>query len=178
MAKGFEVLYKSEFKLDLDKVAKVWNHGSVVRSWLLELAERAFKKEGDSESIAPYVADSGEGRWTIQAAMEEDVPVPVIAAALFARFACRDPYNFAARFNAALRNQFGGHVDQESRRAKTVERGRRQGRVIFARSTPHRLWLAAIAKQSASSNSKRHPPRSRALFELRAAQRASLRNSG
>ncbi len=107
---GFEVLYKSEFKPDLHKVASLWNHGSVVRSWLLELAERALEKEADLKSIQPYVVDSGEGRWTIQAAIDEDVPVPVIAASLFARFASRDPYNFAARFNAALRNQFGGHA--------------------------------------------------------------------
>ncbi len=107
---GFEILFKSEFKLDLLKVADVWNHGSVVRSWLLELAQRALGKEADLKSIMPYMADSGEGRWTIQAAIDEDVPVPVIAASLFARFASRDPYNFAARFGAALRNQFGGHI--------------------------------------------------------------------
>ncbi len=107
---GFEVLYKSEYNFDLESIAKVWNRGSVVRSWLLELGERALAKEGDLKSIAPYVADSGEGRWTLQAAMEEDVPVPVLAASLFSRFASRDPYNFTARFNAALRNQFGGHV--------------------------------------------------------------------
>jgi 6-phosphogluconate dehydrogenase len=108
-SEGFEVLYKSDFNLDLDKIAQVWNHGSVVRSWLLELAERALTKEPDLKSIAPYVVDSGEGRWTLQAAMDQNVPVPVLAASLFARFASRDPYNFAARFNAALRNQFGGH---------------------------------------------------------------------
>jgi 6-phosphogluconate dehydrogenase len=116
---GFEVLYKSKYKLDLDKIAKVWNHGSVVRSWLLELAERALSKEPDLRSVAPYVVDSGEGRWTLQAGMDEDVPVPVLAASLFARFASRDPYNFSARFNAALRNQFGGHairkVEKEDR---------------------------------------------------------------
>ena len=109
-AEGFEVLSKSDYKLDLEQVAKVWNHGSVIRSWLLELGERALAKEGDLKSIAPYVADSGEGRWTLQAAMDVDVATPVLAASLFARFASRDPYNFAARFNAALRNQFGGHV--------------------------------------------------------------------
>ncbi len=109
-AEGFEVLSKSDYKLDLEDIAKVWNHGSVVRSWLLELAERALAKEGDLKSIAPYVSDSGEGRWTLQAAMDHDVATPVLAASLFARFASRDPYNFAARFNAALRNQFGGHA--------------------------------------------------------------------
>ena len=88
----------------------VWNRGSVVRSWLLELAERMFKQEGDLGGIAPYVHDSGEGQWTLQAAMEEAVPAPVIAAALFARYASRDPENFSARFTAGLRNQFGGHA--------------------------------------------------------------------
>jgi 6-phosphogluconate dehydrogenase len=106
----FEVLYKSQFKLNLHQVARVWNHGSVIRSWLLELAEAAFEKDASLKSIAPYVEDSGEGRWTIQAAIDEDVPTPVIAAALFARFASRDPYNLSARFSAALRNEFGGHT--------------------------------------------------------------------
>ena len=109
-AEGFEILHKSDYNFDLESIAKVWNHGSVVRSWLLELGERALAKEGDLKSVAPYVADSGEGRWTMQAAMDVDVPVPVLAASLFARFASRDPYNFTARFNAALRNQFGGHA--------------------------------------------------------------------
>jgi 6-phosphogluconate dehydrogenase len=109
-AEGFEILSKSDYKLDLENIADVWNHGSVVRSWLLELGQRALAKEGDLKSVAPYVADSGEGRWTLAAAMDLDVPVPVLAASLFARFASRDPYNFTARFNAALRNQFGGHA--------------------------------------------------------------------
>ncbi len=109
-AEGFEVLYKAEYKLDLEQIARVWNHGSVVRSWLLELGERALAQEGDLKSVAPYVSDSGEGRWTLQAALDEDVPVPVLAASLFARFASRNEYNFTARFNSALRNQFGGHA--------------------------------------------------------------------
>ena len=90
-AEGFEVLSKSDYKLDLEAITKVWNHGSVIRSWLLELAERALAKEGDLKSIAPYVSDSGEGRWTLQAAMDVDVATPVLAASLFARFASRDP---------------------------------------------------------------------------------------
>jgi 6-phosphogluconate dehydrogenase len=106
---GFEVLFKSQFHLDLHQIATVWNHGSVVRSWLLELAEDAFKKEPTLAGVQPFVSDSGEGRWTIQAAIDEDVAVPVIAASLFARFASRDPYNLSARFAAALRNEFGGH---------------------------------------------------------------------
>ena len=113
---GFEVLYKSGFHLNLAQIAKVWNRGSVVRSWLLELAERALVQDGTLQTVLPYVEDSGEGRWTMREAIDEDVPVPVIAASLFARFASRDPYHFAARFSAALRNQFGGH---EIRRADT-----------------------------------------------------------
>jgi 6-phosphogluconate dehydrogenase len=109
-AEGFEILQKSKFSLDLHGISKVWNRGSVVRSWLLELAERALEHEPNLESILPYVEDSGEGRWTIQAAIDEDVPAPVITASLFARFASRNTYNFSARFNAALRNQFGGHA--------------------------------------------------------------------
>jgi 6-phosphogluconate dehydrogenase len=115
-AEGFEVLHKAPFPLKLGDIASVWNRGSVVRSWLLELTERVFKQEDELASV-PFVVDSGEGQWTVQAAMEEAVPAPVIAAALFARYASRDPENFAARYTAALRNQFGGHtikrVDQE-----------------------------------------------------------------
>jgi 6-phosphogluconate dehydrogenase len=106
---GFELLRKSQFQPDLQKVAAVWNRGSVVRSWLLELAEEMFKVESDLRTIQPYVEDSGEGRWTVAAAMEEAVAVPVIAASLFARFESRDKENFSARFCAALRKQFGGH---------------------------------------------------------------------
>jgi 6-phosphogluconate dehydrogenase len=120
-AEGFEVMHKSKFPLDLHQISKVWNHGSVVRSWLLELAEDLFETEHDLRSIQPYVEDSGEGRWTIQAAMEADAPVPVIAAALFARFASRDPVNFSARFAAGLRNQFGGHTIQRAD-ARKIER--------------------------------------------------------
>lgn len=108
-AEGFEVLHKSPFPLNLADIATVWNRGSVIRSWLLELSERVFKQEGDLSHVAPFVVDSGEGQWTVQAAMEEAVPAPVIAAALFARYASRDPENFSARYTAALRNQFGGH---------------------------------------------------------------------
>jgi 6-phosphogluconate dehydrogenase len=109
-AEGFEVLHKAPFPLNLHEIASVWNHGSVIRSWLLELAENIFKQEGDLGNVSPYVVDSGEGRWTIQAALDENVPVPVISSALFARFASRDPENFGARFTASLRNQFGGHA--------------------------------------------------------------------
>ena len=122
-AEGFEVLYKSKFPLDLHQISKVWNRGSVIRSWLLELAEGLFETESDLRGIQPYVEDSGEGRWTIHAAMEQDVPVPVIAAALFARFASRDPVNFSARFAAGLRNQFGGHTIQRADAKKLESSG-------------------------------------------------------
>ena len=110
-AEGFEVMEKSEFDLDLHAIAGIWRYGSVVRSWLLELLVNAFEAEGSQlEKIRGYVDDSGEGRWTIHEAMAEDVPVPVITAALFARFASRQDESFAAKVNAALRNQFGGHA--------------------------------------------------------------------
>jgi 6-phosphogluconate dehydrogenase len=112
-AEGFEVMEKSEFGLDLYEIAGIWRYGSVVRSWLLELLHSAFEVEGkDLEKIRGYVEDSGEGRWTIAEAIAEDVPVPVITAALFARFASRQEESFAAKVNAALRNQFGGHAVQ------------------------------------------------------------------
>jgi 6-phosphogluconate dehydrogenase len=110
-AEGFEVMSRSEFDLDLHEIAGIWRYGSVVRSWLLELLHAAFEKEGSHlEQIRGYVEDSGEGRWTIAEAIAEDVPVPVITAALFARFASRQDESFAAKVNAALRNQFGGHA--------------------------------------------------------------------
>jgi 6-phosphogluconate dehydrogenase len=110
-AEGFAVMEKSEFDLDLHEIAGIWRYGSVVRSWLLELLVNAFEVEGkDLEKIRGYVEDSGEGRWTIAEAIAEDVPVPVITAALFARFASREDESFAAKVNAALRNQFGGHA--------------------------------------------------------------------
>jgi 6-phosphogluconate dehydrogenase len=110
-AEGFAVMEKSEFGLDLHELAGIWRYGSVVRSWLLELLYAAFEQDGsDLEKIRGYVEDSGEGRWTIAEAIAEDVPVPVITAALFARFASREDESFAAKVNAALRNQFGGHA--------------------------------------------------------------------
>jgi 6-phosphogluconate dehydrogenase len=123
-AEGFEVMEKSEFGLDLHEIAGIWRYGSVVRSWLLELLHAAFEQEGgDLEKIRGYVEDSGEGRWTIAEAIAEDVPVPVISAALFARFASRQDDSFAARVTAALRNQFGGHAVQavESAHASTQD---------------------------------------------------------
>ena len=110
-AEGFELMQHSEFDLDLTEIAGIWRYGSVVRSWLLELLHAAFEKEGGTlENIAPYVEDSGEGRWTINEAINAAVPVPVLSAALFARFASRREINFSAKVAAALRNQFGGHA--------------------------------------------------------------------
>jgi 6-phosphogluconate dehydrogenase len=109
-AEGFELMHKSQFDIELKEVAGLWNRGSVVRSWLCELAERAFAEDGnDLSTLEGYVDDSGEGRWTISDAIDHDVPVPVISAALFARFYSRDNGDFSARMLAALRNQFGGH---------------------------------------------------------------------
>ena len=110
-AEGFEIIEHSEFEVDLHELSGIWRYGSVVRSWLLELLHKAFEEHGNKlDDIAPYVEDSGEGRWTIHEAIAENVPAPVISAALFARFASRDEINFAAKVSAALRNQFGGHA--------------------------------------------------------------------
>ena len=107
---GFELLHASEFDLDLHRVAQVWNQGSVVRSWLLELAERAFAAEGtDLAHIKGYVADSGEGRWTVHEAIDLGVPMTALAHSLFARFSSRQEDSYAMKVAAALRNQFGGH---------------------------------------------------------------------
>jgi 6-phosphogluconate dehydrogenase len=109
-AEGYEILHASkQFSLDLQQIAAVWNHGSVVRSWMNELAERAFARDGALTPIKGWVADSGEGRWTIQEAMDLDVPAPVITLALLARFRSRQDESFGAKVIAALRNEFGGH---------------------------------------------------------------------
>jgi 6-phosphogluconate dehydrogenase len=110
-AEGFALFDACEYELDNAKIAHLWMQGSVVRSWLCELAARAFEQEGnDLANIAPYVEDSGEGRWTIEDAIERRVPVPVITASLYERFSSRGRGAFAAKVNAALRNQFGGHA--------------------------------------------------------------------
>jgi 6-phosphogluconate dehydrogenase len=110
-AEGFEVMERSEFDLDLREIAGIWRYGSVVRSWLLELLHDALEKEGNQlERLRGYVEDSGECRWTIAEAIAEDVPVPVITAALYARFASRQDESFAAKVTAALRHEFGGHA--------------------------------------------------------------------
>ncbi len=120
-AEGFELLQGIEdFDLDLRQISALWQHGSVVRSWLLELLERAFEEDPGLEGIRGYVEDSGEGRWTVHEAIDASVPVPAIALALFARFSSRQDESFAAKVNAALRNQFGGHAVQASE-AKSAE---------------------------------------------------------
>jgi 6-phosphogluconate dehydrogenase len=108
-AEGFEILHSSQFELNLQQLASLWNHGSVVRSWLLELAESAFAQDPSLSKIRGYVEDSGEGRWTVVEAINEDVPATAIAASLFARFASRQPDSFGMKVIAALRNEFGGH---------------------------------------------------------------------
>jgi len=113
-AEGFELLRASGYDPDLRAIAHLWNQGSVVRSWLLELAERAFEKDPDLSSIRGYVEDSGEGRWTVQEAIERAVPAPTIALSVFARFQSRQPDAFSMRVLAALRNEFGGHAVKSS----------------------------------------------------------------
>jgi 6-phosphogluconate dehydrogenase len=121
-AEGFEIIEHSEFDVDLHELSGIWRYGSVVRSWLLELLHTAFEEHGNKlDDIAPYVEDSGEGRWTIHEAIAENVPAPVISAALFARFASRDEINFAAKVGAALRNQFGGHAIKAMAKAEASE---------------------------------------------------------
>jgi 6-phosphogluconate dehydrogenase len=118
-AEGFELMYHSEFDLDLSEIAGIWRYGSVVRSWLLELLHSALEEHGDQlEDIAGYVEDSGEGRWTINEAINEAVPLPAISAALYARFASRRDIDFSAKVAAALRNQFGGHAVKAVEEAK------------------------------------------------------------
>ncbi|MDQ4018442.1 MAG: decarboxylating 6-phosphogluconate dehydrogenase [Actinomycetota bacterium] len=127
-AEGFELMHHSEFDLDLSDIAGIWRYGSVVRSWLLELLYAAFEQEGDDLArIRGYVEDSGEGRWTINEAINLNVPVPVIAASLFARFSSRQDINFAAKVAAALRNQFGGHAVQAVEEAKASSDPRAMG---------------------------------------------------
>jgi 6-phosphogluconate dehydrogenase len=110
-AEGYEILHASKhFALDLHQIAGLWQQGSVVRSWLNELAERAFSRDPALAGIRGYVGDSGEGRWTIAEAMDLDVPTPVITLSLLMRFRSRQDESFSAKVNAALRNEFGGHA--------------------------------------------------------------------
>jgi 6-phosphogluconate dehydrogenase len=108
---GFEIMHASEYDLDLSRISGIWRYGSVVRSWLLELLHRAFGQHGgELEEIAAYVDDSGEGRWAVSTAIEENVPAPAMTMALYMRLGSRQEESFAAKVNAALRAQFGGHA--------------------------------------------------------------------
>jgi len=113
IGEGFELMQASEFPVDLPRIADLWNHGSVVRSWLMELAQRALAADPQLERIRAYVEDSGEGRWAVQESIEKAVPLPVITLSLQARFRSRQEESFSARVIAALRQQFGGHAVRE-----------------------------------------------------------------
>lgn len=113
-AEGFEIMKNSPYNVDLEKVAKVWMNGSVVRSWLLELIGNALEDDQELSDLQPWVADSGEGRWTVQTAMDFDVPAQVITSSLFARFQSRQENSYAMKLLAAMRNQFGGHEVKKS----------------------------------------------------------------
>ena len=115
-AEGYEILHNSKSfpKLDLHQIAEVWQHGSVVRSWLNELAATAFSRDASLSDLKGFVADSGEGRWTVQDAIDSDTPAPVITLSLIMRFRSRQPDTFAGKVIAALRNEFGGHAVTKS----------------------------------------------------------------
>ena len=111
---GFDILHASDYDLDLAAVARMWQNGSVIRSWLLELAGNAFEKEGsDLEGIRGWVNDSGEGRWTVMAAIEEGVPAHVLSSALYERFSSRGDADFADKLLSAMRYEFGGHLEKK-----------------------------------------------------------------
>jgi 6-phosphogluconate dehydrogenase len=109
-AEGFEIMHASDYDLDLGQVSGIWRYGSVVRSWLLDLLHDAISKNPDFTGIKDWVADSGEGRWTVQEAIDRDVPAPIITLALQARFRSRQDESYGAKVLAALRNEFGGHA--------------------------------------------------------------------
>ncbi|HZZ64095.1 MAG TPA: decarboxylating 6-phosphogluconate dehydrogenase [Candidatus Baltobacteraceae bacterium] len=115
---GFEILRTSPFKYDLEQLASIWRYGSVIRSWLLDLAVLAFHDDPDLKNIRGWVDDTGEGRWTVQAAIDQNVPAPVITMSLFSRFVSRQEESYSAKVIAALRNQFGGHAVKEEAAAK------------------------------------------------------------
>jgi 6-phosphogluconate dehydrogenase len=127
-AEGFSLFDACEYELDNAKIAHLWMQGSVVRSWLCELAARAFEMEGNElENLAPYVEDSGEGRWTVEDAIHRRIPMPVITTSLFERFSSRGQNAFAAKVNAALRNQFGGHAVESAPAAAAAEEAQPAG---------------------------------------------------
>ena len=110
-AEGFSIMqHKKDFDLDLHQIGEIWRYGSVVRSWLLDLASDALKKNPTLDGLAPFVPDSGEGRWTVAEAIDLDVPAPVITTALIERLRSRDADSFSDRLLSALRNEFGGHA--------------------------------------------------------------------
>ena len=115
---GFEILRASQFDFDLHQLASIWRYGSVIRSWLLDLAEIAFREDPDLEKIRGWVDDTGEGRWTVLAAIEENIPAPVLTLSLMARFVSRQDESYSAKVIAALRNQFGGHAVKAETAAK------------------------------------------------------------
>jgi 6-phosphogluconate dehydrogenase len=116
-AEGFEIMKgKSEFNMDMHQIAEIWRYGSVVRSWLLDLTARALEVDADLSDIAPWVADSGEGRWTVAEAIDQDIPAPVITLSLMMRFVSRQDDSYGARMLAAMRNQFGGHAVKKDAR--------------------------------------------------------------
>jgi 6-phosphogluconate dehydrogenase len=113
-AEGFELLQKSEYRIDVARVSALWMQGSVVRSWLLELTARALAEDPELSKLEGYVEDSGEGRWTLQEGIDKAVPMPVLTAALFTRFRSRTDNPFSERMLAALRQQFGGHAVKQA----------------------------------------------------------------
>jgi 6-phosphogluconate dehydrogenase len=117
LAEGFAIMKsKSDFNLDMHQIAEIWRHGSVVRSWLLDLTARALEADANLSEIAPWVADSGEGRWAVVEAIDQDIPAPVIALSLMMRFVSRQEDSYAARLLAAMRSQFGGHAVKRDER--------------------------------------------------------------
>ena len=110
-AEGFDLLKsKEDFNLDIQSISEIWSHGSVVRSWILELISDLLREDSSLKDVAPFVQDSGEGRWTVQESLDAEVPIPVISSALYARFYSRNKdKSFSAKLLSALRNQFGGH---------------------------------------------------------------------
>lgn len=107
---GFEILHQSDFEIPIDEVAEVWRHGSVIRSWLLDLIAKALEDDPNLDELDDYVEDSGEGRWTVQTAIDNAIPAPTIALALFQRFASRQDASYAGKMISALRREFGGHA--------------------------------------------------------------------
>jgi 6-phosphogluconate dehydrogenase len=127
-AEGFELMHASDYQIDVSRVASLWMHGSVVRSWLLELTGRALADDPELSGIDAYVEDSGEGRWTLHEGIDRGVPLPALTAALFTRFRSRAGSPFAERLLAALRNQFGGHaVKSAAAPASPAQPGRQRG---------------------------------------------------